>query len=225
MTSSTSRFGAATAGNKAPVVALPTPEPPPQRHRRRSVVQIVAVIIAVLGALYGGRAWGAHGRHSVWALRTGLSAGAVVSSADLEQITVTGSAASALVPTSRPITGQILSRSLPAGVGIPGVALGGTRGFPASGVQLVGVALPDGNAPDGLHPGAIVTVFALPAGQGSGPSGSTGTGSVLLDTVDVTAVRAISGGEVVTLLVPQAQATEVTALSAQQRIAVGLAAS
>jgi hypothetical protein len=219
-----SRFGAATAGSKPPVVALPVPEAEP-RSRRWRLLLVVLVVAAVLGALLGGRAWGDHGKHSVWALRAGLSAGATVTSADLERITVSGSAASALVPASQVITGQILSRTVPGGVGLPVDALGGTRGFPVAGVQLVGVALPDGNAPDGLHPGALVTVFALPSGQSSGSSSPASSGAVLLNGIDVAAVRVISGGEVATLLIPQAQAAQVTALSAQQRIALGLTAA
>jgi len=217
----TDRFGAATAGAPPPPEPLVEPEPR-KRHRLRWTLLTLLAVLVVVGALLGGRFWGAHGQKQVWALRADLARGATLTSGDLETITVKGDAANGLVPTSTGVAGSVLNRSMPAGVGLPAASLGGVARFPGPTETLVGVGLPSGNAPAGLTPGAKVTVYALPASS-NGEKPPPATSQKVLGSVEVVAVTTVSsGGEVATLVVPKDAAAGLAALSAQQRIAVTL---
>lgn len=191
------------------------------------VVAVVAVVAAIVGALLGGRAWGAAGRVTVWQLTGPVVAGDRLEGDDLRAVVVSDEAAEHAVHADAVVVGRFAGHTLAAGQLLTTDALL-AAGVPApnTALSLVGVGIPAGGAPTTLVPGDRVTVLALPVREQQATTTSRKAtqpepkGSVLLPRVVVADVLSGGGGSVVTLAVPRSLVTRLTALAADQRIAL-----
>ena len=206
--------------------------PPDQRARRlrRRSVPLAAggVVLVVVCALVFAEGWlQAGNRQPVLALAQPVTAGQVITSADLETVRVSAAGPVSLVPASRQaeVTGSTAAVSMPAGSLLTGSDIGTPP--PVKGQVRLGVALKPGAYPPDLAAGQDVDVLATPSSSTSSSSASSGGASAALPVgqavvLSVSPASAASGsGETVVELQVSADALpQVAAANAAGQIAL-----
>ena len=208
------------------------PRPPdqaPRRLRRRSVpLAAGGVVLVVVCALVFAEGWlQAGNRQPVLALAQPVTAGQVITAADLETVRVSAAGPVSLVPASRQaeVAGSTAAVSMPAGSLLTGSDIGTPP--PVKGQVRLGVALKPGAYPPDLAAGQDVDVLATPSSSTSSPSASSGGASAALPVgqavvLSVSPASAASGsGETVVELQVSADAMpQVAAANAGGQIAL-----
>lgn len=208
------------------------PWPPgrvPRRGRRRSVpLAAGGVVLVVVCALVFAEGWLAAGnRQPVLALAQPVTAGQVITSADLETVRVSAAGPVSLVPASRQaeVAGSTAAVSMPAGTLLTGSDIGTPP--PVKGQVRLGVALKAGAYPPDLAAGQDVDVLATPASGTSGSSSSSGSASAALPvgqavvlSVSPASAAGGSGETVVELQISQDAMPQVAAANAAGQIAL-----
>lgn len=220
------RFGYASVGAPPPY-RDPGERPADEQRTGRRWPKVLALVLVglllLVAALLGGRAWGAHGQVEVWQLTRDVAAGETLRAADVQTVRVSSAGATGAVAGARRIAGRVASTPMPAGTMLrpDQLATGGV--VPGPGEALVGVAASPGLAPDGLRPGASVTILELPAQEPGAPVRAKAARAVTVLVEDATVQRVAGGGaqgSLVTVVVPADRAAEVATLAAQNRVAL-----
>ena len=208
------------------------PQPPgqaPRRPRRRSVsLAAGGVVLVVACALVFAEGWLQAGhRQPVLALAQPVTAGQVITPADLETVRVSAAGPVSLVAASRQaeVAGSTAAVSMPAGTLLTGADIGTPP--PVRGQVRLGVALKPGQYPPDLAAGQDVDVLATPASGTTGSSsGSGGAGAALpvgqavVLSVSAPLAASSSGDTVVELQVSADAMPQVAAASAAGQIAL-----
>ena len=207
------------------------PQPPgqgPRRPRRRSVsLAAGGVVLVVACALVFAEGWLQAGhRQPVLALAQPVTAGQVITSADLETVRVSAAGPVSLVPASRQaeVVGSTAAASLPAGTLLAGSDIGTPP--PVKGQVRLGIALKPGAYPPDLAAGQDVDVLATPAAAASGSSSSGAAsaalpvGEAVVLSVSPAAASSGSGDTVVEIQVPADAMPQVAAANAAGQIAL-----
>jgi hypothetical protein len=204
--------------------------PAPRRGRRRSVpLAAGGVVLVVVCALVFTEGWLAAGhRQPVLALAQPVSAGQVITAADLETVRVSAAGPVSVIPASRQgeVEGSTAAASMPAGSLLTGSDIGTPP--PVKGQVRLGVALKPGQYPPDLAAGQDVAVLATPAsGTASSSSSSPGSadaalpvGQAVVLSVSPASAASGSGGTVAELQVPQDAMPQVAAANAAGQIAL-----
>jgi hypothetical protein len=200
------------AGRRAPVT--------PRRRRpgRGDVLLAAGLLQAAVGALVaaGTRAQAGAGQ-PVLALARPVTAGQVITAADLRVVQVTAAGPVAVVPAGRQaqVAGQRAAATLPAGsvlaaadIGTPHVGRGQAR---------LGVAVGPGRYPPDLSPGQRVAVLTTPAPGSSSPLPAQLAGKGVVLSVSIPAPGS-PGETVVELQLPQDAVLQAAAADAAGRI-------
>ena len=206
-----------------------SPDQMPRRPRRRSVpLAAGGVVLVVVCALVFAEGWlKAGNRQPVLALAQPVTAGQVITSADLETVRVSAAGPVSLVPASRQaeVAGSTAAVSMPAGSLLTGSDIGTPP--PVKGQVRLGVALKPGQYPPDLAAGQDVDVLATPASattSSSSGSGSPGAalpvGQAVVLSVSVASGADGSGDTVVELQVSQDAMPQVAAANAAGQIAL-----
>lgn len=154
---------------------------PPRLRRRNGPLAVAGALLVAGCALAFAIGWlNAGNREPVLALAHGVTAGQVLSAADLQVVRVSTSAQVSVVPASMESTvvGHPAAAALPAG----SLLAPGDIGAPAlpAGQVLLGVAVKPGQYPPDLSAGQMVDVLSTPAGSGqTGSSAAQGGGGAL----------------------------------------------
>ena len=201
----------------------------PRRPRRRSVplaaggvvLVVVCALVFAEGFLQAGH------RQPVLALAQPVTAGQVITSADLETVRVSAAGPVSLVPASRQaeVAGSTAAVSMPAGSLLTGADIGTPP--PVKGQVRLGVAVKPGQYPPDLAAGQDVDVLATPASGTSGSSSGSGSagaalpvGQAVVLSVSAPSAADGSGETVVELQVPADAMPQVAAASAAGQIAL-----
>jgi SAF domain len=211
-----------TAGHQSPGQV-------PRRPRRRSVpLAAGGVVLVVVCALVFAEGWLQAGhRQPVLALAQPVTAGQVITSADLETVRVSAAGPVSLVPASRQaeVAGSTAAVSMPAGTLLTGADIGTPP--PLKGQVRLGVALKPGQYPPDLAAGQDVDVLATPASGTTGSSSGSGSagaalpvGQAVVLSVSASSAASSSGDTVVELQVPSDAMPQVAAASAAGQIAL-----
>lgn len=201
----------------------------PRRGRRRSVpLAAGGVVLVVVCALVFAEGWlKAGNRQPVLALARPVTAGQVITAADLETVRVSAAGPVSLVPASRQaeVVGSTAVASLPAGSLLAGSDIGTPP--PVKGQVRLGVALKPGQYPPDLAAGQDVDVLATPAASASGSSSGPGSASAALPvgeavvlSVSPAAASSGSGDTVVEIQVTADAMPQVAAANAAGQIAL-----
>lgn len=208
------------------------PQPPgqvPRRPRRRSVPLAAGgvVLVVVCALVFAEGFLRAGNRQPVLALSQPVTAGQVITSADLETVRVSAAGPVSMLPASRQakVAGSTAAVSMPAGSLLTGSDIGTPP--PVKGQVRLGVALKPGQYPPDLAAGQDVDVLATPAsGTTSSPSGAGSAGAALpvgqavVLSVSAPSAASSSGDTVVELQVPADAMPQVAAASAAGQIAL-----
>ena len=194
-------------------VATPSDTPPRLRRRRSSRLVLLAVILAVLGALAGAYAFtAATGRVGVVALARTLPVGATVSPADVREVQLPDDTGLATVPWDErdAVIGRVTVASVQAGQIVTPASVTIAR-VPAPGEAVVGLSVEPGRTPTAdLAPGDDVVVI-------TGPGQPTRRASVVSASgPDVSGRRGID------VLVQQTDAADLALASSEDRVVVVL---
>jgi hypothetical protein len=202
--------------------------PAGRRPRRRSAPLAVTGVLVVAGcAAVFAAGWAEAGhRQPVLALARAVSAGQVLTPADLAVVRVSAAGPVTLLPASAESTvvGRPAAAGLPAGslltageVGSPG---------PAAGQEVLGVAVKPGQYPPDLSAGQVVDVLSTPAASGGSVSGASGAALPVGTAVVLSVVQAaVSGVTVVELQTSANAVPQVAAAAATGQIALATVAA
>lgn len=204
----------------SPQQALPQRPSGVQLRARRSMrLVIIGVLFASIGALAMGWAWsGTQESQTVVLMASGVSRGELIEASDLTTTTLGRAVGVQVVPADQAssMVGQYARTDLPAG-SLPGPDSVGAQVVPI-GYAHVGLRLDAGRLPSQPLPaGANVVLVAVPS-----QLDSERTPGAQFDAVVVSPPRATSDGTgwLLDVQVADAQAAEVVALAAAERIAV-----
>lgn len=197
------------------------PTAPGPRRAGRSRVRPVAgvLLLVVVCALVVAEGRGRAGnREPVLALARPVTAGQVITAADLRVVQVSVAGPASLLPASRlaQVAGRTAAAGLPAGSLLAAGDIGAA--CPGRGQAWLGVALGPGRYPPGLSPGQHVGVLAAPA-PGRGPARVAGYGVVLSVTA---AVPGAAGETVAVLDLPRDVVPQVAAASTAGRVSLAV---
>lgn len=203
--------------------------PAPGRGRRSLPLAAGGVALVVVCALVFAEGFlQAGNRRPVLALARPVSAGQVITAADLQTVRVSAAGPVSLVSASRQgeIVGSTAAVSMPAGSLLTGSDLGTPA--PAKGQVRLGVAVKPGQYPPDLAAGQNVDVLATPASgtssSSSSNSGSAGAalpaGAAVVLSVSAAPAASGSGDTVVELQVPEDAMPQVAAANAAGQIAL-----
>jgi hypothetical protein len=209
--------------------AGPQPAGQPRRLRRRSVpLAAGGVVLVVVCALVFAEGWlQAGNRQPVLALAQPVTAGQVITAADLETVRVSAAGPVSLVPASRQaeVVGSTAAVSMPAGSLLAGSDIGTPP--PVKGQVRLGIGLKPGQYPPDLAPGQDVDVLATPPSSASGSSSGSGSASAALPvgeavvlSVSLASAAGSSGDTVVEIQVPADAMPQVAAANAAGQIAL-----
>ena len=200
----------------------------PRRGRRRSIpLAAGGVVLVVVCALVFAEGWLQAGhRQPVLALSQPVTAGQVITAADLETVRVSAAGPVSLVPASRQaeVVGSTAAASLPAGTLLAGSDIGTPP--PVKGQVRLGLALKPGAYPPDLAAGQDVDVLATPAAAASGSSSSGAAsaalpvGEAVVLSVSPAAASSGSGDTVVEIQVAADAMPQVAAANAAGQIAL-----
>lgn len=190
------------------------PEAPPRLRRRRSSrLVLLALVLAVLGALAGGYAFSAAtGRIGAIAVARDLPVGATLALTDLREVQLPDDTGLATVPWEQldTVIGRVTTTGLRNGQVLTPASVTDTR-VPAPGEAVVGVSVEPGRAPTGdLAPGDEVLVIT---GAGQPPRRASVVSAGGSD---------VSGRRGIDVLVRQADAQQLALASVEDRIAIVL---
>jgi hypothetical protein len=197
--------------------------PRPRRHN--GLLAMVGVLLVVVCAAVFAVGWlQAGNRQPVLALAQPVTAGQVLTSADLQVVRVSASGPVSLLPASQEasVVGRTAAAALPAGSLLTAGEIGAV---PLAARQaFLGVAVKPGQYPPDLAAGQTVDVLATPSGS-SGSSSSGGTSSAALPVgraivLSVSQQASTQGTTVVELDVSQDAMPQVAAASASGQIAI-----
>lgn len=189
-------------------------DPPPHLRRRRSSrLVLLAVVLAVLGALAGAYAYtAASGRVGVVALARNLPVGATVTATDVREVQLPDDTGLDIVSWDQrdAVLGRVTTAALQVGQIVTPTSVTDAR-VPAPGEAVVGVSVEPGRVPTAeLVPGDEVLVI-------------TGTGRPTRRAAVVSAGGPdVSGRRGIDLLVRQADAEELALASVEDRVAIVL---
>jgi hypothetical protein len=192
------------------------------RPQRSPVLGWLAVLLFVLSTVLGLAAWtSARARTPYLALRSPVPAGAVIHGADLVRVDAAVDGRANLVGWAdrRSVVGRTAARSLRAGDLLsPGDWVDGAG--PGAGRVVVPVTLSDDRLPGRLGVGDKVRLVSTPSDSAARSNGAT---AVLADEAvvfDVSSASRLSDRTVVSVSVPDNEATAVAAASAEGRVAI-----
>jgi hypothetical protein len=181
------------------------------------------VLLVVVCALVFAEGWlQAGNRQPVLALAQPVTAGQVITAADLQVVRVSLAGPVSLVPASRQaqVVGSTAAASMPAGSLLAASDIGVPP--PGTGQVRLGLALKAGQYPPDLVPGQDVDVLATPASGTSGSSAApalpVGQGVVL--SVSLASAANGSGETVVEIQVSQDAMPQVAAANATGQISL-----
>jgi hypothetical protein len=200
---------------------------PPRPRRRNSLLAVVGVLLVVVCAAIFAAGWlQAGNRQPVLALAQPVTAGQVLTSADLQVVRVSASGPVSLLPASQEasVVGRTAAAALPAGSLLTSAEIGTVP--LTAGQAFLGVAVKPGQYPPDLSAGQTVDVLATPAGS----SGSSGASSAALPVgraivLSVSEQASTQGLTVVELDVSQDAMPQVAAASASGQIALATVAA
>jgi len=206
------------AGGRPALPALPRP-----RHRSWALA-IAGVLVVTVCALIFAAGWAQAGnRTPVLALVRGVTAGQLLTAADLQVVRVSASGPVSVVPAAaeasvvgRPAAGPLPSGALLTPGDIGPAAL-------AAGQDELGVAVKAGQYPPGLSAGQTVDVLATPAASSASSSAQNSLSPALpvgQAVVLGVEVNASSGTTVVELRLNQNAVPQVAAAAATGQIAL-----
>jgi hypothetical protein len=151
-----------------------------------------------------------------------MPAGAVLTAADVQSVAVNHRAALLAITSKHVVVGDVTSHPIRRGQLLTDDLL--PPGTPAlgKGQSLVGVAVANGMAPGGLHPGDTVKVFELPPTPqpATDADATVSPATILLDATVYSVDSATGNGVALTLVVPADMAAQLTALVNRQRLAL-----
>ena len=207
------RFGIATPGlaTVQPPAGADTPSPTP-RSRRRLALRILAVMATVaVGVTIGWFAAPAGGSR-VLVLTHAVPAGGVVTTADVQVMTM-ASAPAGHVSSLASLRGAVARSSLQPGQVVTNSVLTPAGSVPGHGLVTVGIAVTAGHGPaQPLVVGDTVAVIDVPQNSGN----TSPPPHLLVPSASVTAVTTTRDGtENVSITVPIASAVSVAASAAQ----------
>lgn len=203
------------------------PDQAPRRLRRRSVpLAAGGVVLVVVCALFFAEGWlQAGNRQPVLALAQPVTAGQVITAADLETVQVSAAGPVSLVPASRQaeVAGSTAAVSMPAGTLLTGSDIGTPP--PLNGQVRMGVALKPGAYPPDLAAGQDVDVLATPQASASGSSSGSASaalpvGQAVVLSVSPATAASGSGDTVVEIQVSADAVPQVAAANAAGQIAL-----
>jgi hypothetical protein len=195
--------------------------PSPLRSRRSVPLAVTGVLlVAGCAALFAAGWLQAGHRQPVLALARPVTAGQVLSPADLVVVRVSADGPVTLLPASEETTvaGRPAAAALPAGSLLTPGEIGAAP--PAAGQQVLGVAVKPGQYPPDLSAGQVVDVLATPSAASSGTSGADGA-ALPVGRAVVLAVGqqdAASGVTVAELQLPQDAVPQVAAAAASGQV-------
>jgi len=184
------------------------------------LVAVSALAFTLISARLGGR-------QPVLVLARAVPAGQVLASGDLRTVEVAAGADAGLVPVTarRQVTGRPAALPLAAGTLLTAADLG-PAAFPPPGRAVAAVPVKPGQFPPALAAGDRVAVLPVPA-AGSTPGASSGQpaspAAPVTATVTSVSAPAADGTAVVSLLLAQASALQVSAMTPGQASLVLLA--
>lgn len=200
-----------SAGSRLPTV---------RRPRRPALAVAGALLVLLCGIASAALASAGNDRLKVLALARDVQAGQVLTSADLRVAELSGSGLQALGAEGKSgVLGHTVTATLPAGT-LLNASMLTPAPVPASGQQLVAVAVKPGGVPEQAAPGrdvSLIQVASSSAPTGSGPSVLVARARLLSIHAD-----AASGLQVLSVQVPQASAVAVAQASAAGAIVVTL---
>jgi hypothetical protein len=192
-----------SAGVRIPVVK--------RRHRIRIVTGVAFMAVCVL--LFGVLAIVTSHRRQVLALARPVTAGQVLTAADVKSVLVSAESGAATIVAAREgeVVGQRANAFLPAGLLLSDGLLG--QGPAAPGTAVVTLALKEGRYPPTLGAGDRVAVYETrPASSSSGPAAPAAAAApVEAVVVDVRSASSSSSGAVAMLQVAARQAGQLVA--------------
>jgi hypothetical protein len=201
---------------------------PPRPRRRNAPLAIVGVLLVVGCAAVFAAGWlQAGNRQPVLALAQPVTAGQVLTSADLQVVRVSASGPVSLLPAwqEADVVGRTAATALPAGSLLTPAEIGAVP--LGAGQALLGVAVKPGQYSPDLSAGQAVDVLATPAGSSGSSSASasaSGTSSAALPVgraIVLSVTPQDSQGEtVVELDVSQDAMPQVAAAAASGQIAL-----
>ena len=206
-----------------------SPDHVPRRARRRSVPLAAGgvVLVVVCALVFAEGFLRAGNRQPVLALAQPVTAGQVITSADLETVRVSAAGPVSLVPASREgeVAGSTAAVSMPAGSLLTGSDIGTPP--PVKGQVRLGVALKPGQYPPDLAAGQDVDVLATPASATTGSSSGSGSpgaalpvGQAVVLSVGLASAADGGGDTVVELQVSADAMPQVAAANAAGQIAL-----
>ncbi|WP_146259309.1 SAF domain-containing protein [Streptomyces tateyamensis] len=182
-----------------------------RRDRLRLFTGLAAMVVCAL--LFGAVAVATGQRSEVLALARPVSAGQVLTNADVKSVLVSANAGAVTIAASRQgqVVGQRANASLPAGLLLSEGLFG--QGPTQPGTAVVTLALKEGRYPPTLGAGDRVAVYEThPSATGSPTAGTAAsTASVEAMTLDVRSGSGPSGGAVAMVRVAAGQVGQLVA--------------
>jgi hypothetical protein len=191
----------------------------PTRQRRPGWTALAVLLVVAFAAIGAWLYIDAGAKTAVVVVVRDVPAGHRIARSDLSRVAVAGSVTAIPGERLESVVGQNAAVHLLPNMLLQRSMVTADTGLSPSQAQ-VGVAVASGQIPaDGLAPGDVVEVAALPAANATSP----GAPRVLVEAAVVFAVRddpATPGGTLLTLVVPAAQAVPVAAASVAGQIAL-----
>lgn len=176
---------------------------------------VVMVVIGLL-ALFQSQS----DRVEVLAVTGSVPAGQVIKSGDLRSVEVAGVAGAIPAADVASVVGKIAGAGLVKGQVLTEAALTDEQ-VPGDSERLVAVDLPNGRVPGGLAAGDVVSVLVVPVEGAEGSSEQLEAPTMLSQGARVQSVGTTpEGGQVITVLVDEAEAERVAAYSAAGQVTI-----
>src|SRR6266545_7846801 len=209
---------------KQPVGAERRATPTPGLRRRRSTPHILlgAVLVVVCGLAFAVTALRVDPRTAVLALAGSVSAGHVLSDADLTVVRIVPDPALGVLSESQraSVVGRSVRLPLAARSLLSQDVLG-PAAWPPRGESLIAVSVKAGRVPTGVAAGAQVLVLVVPGSSATGGTdASRGEAQRAPATVVSVAAADASGGIVVSLLLSSADAVRIAGAAGEVALVV-----
>lgn len=179
-------------------------------------ILFVAVVVAGLVALFESQ----NDRVEVLVVTNPVPAGQVIDDGDVRPADVAGVADAIRAADIDSVLGQRAAAGLVEGQVLTAAALTDEQ-LPGVGQRLVAIHLPTGRVPNGLAPGDVVDVLAVPVEGAPGTRDELQAPPVLAESASVESVEDTpEGARVVTILLEEAVADAVAAHSAAGQVTI-----